>query len=190
MVVDTKAGVNVPLLKAIPARVATADGARVTVTITVLVATPFCAVSIMVITVCPTGSAIDCEAVPDTTAVPLTVMVAVGSCAVGITCMLLKLLGTVVLKLRYPDPVVVNNDAAGVVAIVDNKAFDDAALRVTVMLYVTVVPLALTAMFMMFEPTLSGIAAEALPEVTGVPLTVIVAVGEVAVGVTVICVVA
>ncbi len=45
-------------------------------------------------------------------------------------------------------------------------------------------------MFITFTPTLSAICPDALPEVTAVPFTVILAVGEVAVGITVICVVA
>lgn len=100
MVLLAKAGVSVPVLSAIFDSPALVDGGLVTVIITVLVVTPSCAVSTVVITVCPAGKAIDCDAVPDATACPLTVMVAVASFAVGTTCIDVVELGTVAVKLR------------------------------------------------------------------------------------------
>ena len=44
---------------------------------------------------------------------------------------------------------------------------------------------AVTNMVMVFAPTINGIAADAVPEVTAVPFTVTVAFGSVVVGVTV-----
>ena len=55
------------------------------------------------------------------------------------------------------------------------------------MVYVLVVApsCAVTTVVMVFGPAISGIAAEAVPEVTAVPLTVTVAVASAVVGVTV-----
>ena len=63
---------------------------------------------------------------------------------------------------------------------------DDCA-RVTFMVYVlVVVPLeAVTTVVIAFNPTISGMLAEAVPDATAVPLTVMVDVAAAAVGVTV-----
>ena len=63
---------------------------------------------------------------------------------------------------------------------------EDAAALVTVMVYVVVPPLcAVTITGIAFEPTLSEMEPEGEPEVTGVPLTVTVALAWLTVGVMV-----
>ena len=66
-------------------RVATADGARVAVTVYVLVVTPSEPVTTTEIGFDPTDNGIDPDNAPDDTGVPLTVMVALPSLAVGLT---------------------------------------------------------------------------------------------------------
>ena len=100
MVAAAKAGVNVPLLMARPARLAPVGAALVMVIITVLVVTPSCAVSTIVTVFEPTFSAIACEAVPDVAALPFTVIVAVGSFAAAITCTELSVFGTAEVKFK------------------------------------------------------------------------------------------
>ena len=86
MVADEKTGLSAPLLMVNLLKVASVDGALVTVIITVLVVTPSCAVITVVITLGPTDNAMFPEGVPDVTAMPFTVIVAVGSFAAAITC--------------------------------------------------------------------------------------------------------
>lgn len=186
-VVGVNTGDKVPLLMARPASEALVDAALVMVMTTVLVVTPSCAVSAVVITVGPTGRAIAADAVPDVTGCPLTVMPAVASFAVGTTCMLLIALGTAAIKFRLPGPAVTNNDVAGSVVIEANCALLDGT-RVTFVVYVLVVwpSCAVTVVVMMLSPKFKGILCDVVPEVTALPFTVTVAAGSIVVGVTAI----
>ena len=84
MVAVANTGVNVPALIIKFERPALFDGARVTVTVYVLVVVPSCAVTTVVMVFGPTFSVIGPEAVPELTAAPFTVIVAVASLAVGV----------------------------------------------------------------------------------------------------------
>ena len=74
-----------PLLSANPESVATAEGARVTTTVYVVVATRFCAVTTVVIVFGPTARAIGWLSEPDITVVPFTFTVAGESVTMGVT---------------------------------------------------------------------------------------------------------
>ena len=78
---------------------------------------------------------------------------------------------------------------AGVSLMLLRSASVDAAL-VIVMVYVWVAAPSVTTVVMVFCPTVNGMAADAVPDVTAVPFTVIVAAPSLAVGVTVMDVVA
>ena len=77
---------------------------------------------------------------------------------------------------------------AGLIVAVFTVKFESVAIgeaaRVTFRVYVCVVPLVVTATFIVFGPTLTVIAPDAVPEATAVPFTVILAEGDAAVGVT------
>ena len=67
-------------------RLASAEGARVTMIAYVMVVVPSALVTTVVMVVlAPSAKAIGPDAVPDVTAVPFTAIVAFGSCAVGVT---------------------------------------------------------------------------------------------------------
>jgi len=88
------AGVSVPALSVKFDNVASADAARVTTTVYVLVVVPSCAVTTAVIVFVPTFRLIGPDAVPDVTVVPFTVTVALASEVVGVTVMLVVALLT------------------------------------------------------------------------------------------------
>ena len=66
-----------------PERLALDEGARVTINVYVLVVTPSCAVTMVVIVFGPTINGIAPDAVPDVTAAPFTFIAAFGSALVG-----------------------------------------------------------------------------------------------------------
>ena len=69
----------------------------------------------------------------------------------------------------------------------DRSAFDDGALvTFTVYVFIVVPSCAVTTVVIILPPTARGIDPDGLPLATGVPFTVIVAVGSAAVGVSVI----
>ena len=95
MVPAAKVGESVPALRARPLRFAFEDvAARVAVTVYVLVVVPSSAVTTVVIVFEPTESAMEPEALPEVTVVPLTLIVALESAAVGVTVRLVVALGT------------------------------------------------------------------------------------------------
>ena len=94
MVAAANTGLSVPLLRVKCARVALEDGARVAVMIYVLVVTPSCAVTTILITLAPTLSGMAPVAAPEATAVPFTFIVALASVVTEVTVRLLSLLGT------------------------------------------------------------------------------------------------
>jgi hypothetical protein len=80
-----KAGLRVPLLSARLARVETAEGGRVTVTVYVDVVVPSCAVTTVVSVLDPGTSGSDALAAPEATVTPFTFTVAVLSVTVGVS---------------------------------------------------------------------------------------------------------
>ncbi len=147
---------------------------------------PSPAVTIVVIVLVPTLSAIALDATPEVTVVPLTFTVAVASVVVGVTLIDDVAFGTLAVYAVVPlanvgAKVPVDSASAESVATLD-------AARVTVVVYVCVVvpSPAVTIVVIVFVPTVNAIAPDATPDVTVVPLTLTVAVASVVVGVTVI----
>ena len=67
----------------------------------------------------------------------------------------------------------------------ERSAFEAAALLTVIITVLVVTPSwAVIKVVIVFAPTLSAIGAEALPDVTGTPFTVMVAVASLAVGIT------
>ncbi len=85
VVVCIKAGVSVPLLITRFDKVASADVARVTITVYVLVVIPSCAVTLTKMVLAPTLKAMAPDGLPDATATPFTVNVAPASLALAVT---------------------------------------------------------------------------------------------------------
>ncbi len=153
---------------------------------------PSCAVTTVVMVVLvPSVKATGPDAVPDVTAAPFTVIVALGSCVTGVTVTdAVTLAAVVVYVVVLPLVPALMSVEAGVSAMMPREAFARMmahGLRllnrswwlnsrqgdVTTVLMVVVVPSA------------KATGSEAVPVATGMPLTVIVAVGSTAVGVTV-----
>ena len=148
---------------------------------------PSWAVTTVLITVlAPSASAIGPEAVPEATAVPFTVTVDVLTAVVGVTVIVATVLATlsvyaVVVDEKTGDKVPVPGLRSDRLSLVDG-----AFVTVSVYVFVVVPFCAVTIVVIVLGPTTNGRLCETLPDVTAVPLTVMVALGSAAVGVTVI----
>ena len=172
-------------LKLMEANIALVDGALVTVMIMVFVVTPSWPVITVVMVLAPTAKGMLAEAVPETTALPFTIIGAVTSFAVGITCTEVWLFGTAAVKFRYPAPVVLNKVVTGLRLTEASSALVDGALFTVIIIVLAVTPSwAVITVVMVLAPTDNGILAEAVPELTALPFTIMLAVASFAVGIT------